>query len=824
MKKYRSGAHASLLALALVVGFIIVSCAKGESASGTSANGGAGLGGSGNSGSGSTPSNSGGTPHGGATARAGSDAGGGPPVECEGGEVACGQACYDLATNPEHCGECSVVCPAEGNCQAGFCWCPGGATACGTDCVDLNTSPLHCGGCGIACGAGADCINGVCECFDATQTWCVGGCVNLNASNDHCLGCDQPCAEGEQCTTSGCDCAENWQRCDDVCVRIYDPNFCGDCDTQCESGEVCDATLGCIEGCPEPREACNGSCVLLDYDNANCGACENECDIENGFTCLLGECRCPDGYKECGGECVLFDDDRHCGACGAACAIGGYCESAGGDPACVCGTGKTVCDAAGSDPGFCVDLDTDEHNCGSCGNRCGADLECQNGVCECAAGLTVCGSGASAECVNTSIDTENCGACGRDCGLGTCVSGACECNPSATACGRICPDLNSDNNHCGACDNACSAPEVCRFGSCSECGADERECGGRCVAATFNERHCGACNNPCPAGSTCSGLGGTACACDNGKLLCDDQCLDLLNDDDNCGTNCNNAVACRAPEVCLDGVCGCANRGIVCDGECVDVQYSEQACGGCPGDGGEVCLANLTCIGGECTDAAIVVVNSDTIGKAQGTVSIPHSLETSAGNGRMVLVGLLGGGNNIGEREPTSITYDGAPLTQVAQAQPGNWVYAAIYYILDGDLPVGPGDYSLDITNPNGQAYIGNVVELMGVDQGPPLDFAVNAQSTCDGMTLTLDPGGADYTWAYNILTTVENPGSAVTRTESGGQTVIANPESQPGKYCCEGHAHIGLVGPISPPAPATLGWSSGGCWAFAHVGVLLSP
>ena len=824
MKNPRPFAHACVLALALGVAFVVVSCAKGESASAPGSGGADSSGGTGNGGDGPTPD--GGATSGGMSSAGGAGGDGEPAVVCDGGETACDRTCVNLAADHDHCGDCDVVCPADAECVAGFCSCPGGATACGEDCADLASSPLHCGACGNACGAGAECVAGVCECFDAGQTWCEGdGCVDLESNANNCLGCGQACAEGEKCTPDGCDCDDDWQRCSDVCVRLYDPNFCGDCVTQCENGEVCDATLGCIEGCPEPREACNGSCVLLDYDNANCGECENECDLDSGFTCLLGECSCPDGYKECDGTCVLVDDDENCGTCGNACAVGGYCDGGEDAPVCVCGSGKTVCDESSSEAGFCTNLDTDEQNCGDCGTKCGDDLECQSGVCRCGTGLTACGSGADAECVNTDIDPENCGSCGRDCGLGTCVGGQCECNPGATSCGGICPDFDSDNDHCGGCDNACSSPEVCRFGTCSECGADERECGGKCVAATFNEQHCGACNTTCPAGSTCSGLGGTACACNDGKLLCDGQCLDLLNDDDNCGTNCDNAVACDSPEVCLDGVCGCANGGIVCGNECVDTQYSEEACGGCPDRGGEVCAAGLTCIGGECTDAAIVVVNSDTIGKAQGSLTISHDLETSEGNGRMILVGLLGGGNDSNERVPTSITYDGAPLTQAAQAQPGNWVYAAIYYILDGNLPAGPGNYTLNITNANGQGYIGNVVELMGVDQAPPLDAVYNAQGSCSSaMDLTLDPGGADYTWAYNILATVDNPGTGTTRTATGGQTVIANPEVQAGKYCCEGHAHIGIVGPISPPATKTVGWSTGGCWAFAHVGVLLSP
>ena len=809
-------ARACLWGLVLFgAGTVVVSCAKGEVAKGPEENVGASSGGSaGDDEPGTGGANMGGGDQGGAAAQ------GGAPILCDEGQTACPDgACVDLATDPDHCGDCDVACPPEAPCQAGFCICPGDAVACGTECVDTSASPLHCGACDVACGAGADCVDGVCECFDTTLTWCDGECVDLESNHDHCLGCGQACGEGEACTPDGCDCAEDWQRCDDVCVRLYDPDYCGDCETHCESGEVCDATLGCIEGCPEPREPCNGSCVLLDYDNANCGECENECDVDNGFTCDLGECVCPENYKDCGGECVLVDDDENCGDCGNACPVGGYCEGSGTTPACACGTDKSVCDASGGDPGFCVNLDTDEHNCGDCGTQCGADLECQSGVCRCAAGLTACGSGADAECVNTEIDTENCGACGTDCELGTCSGGSCKCDPGVTACAGICPDLDSNNDHCGSCNHACSAPEVCRFGTCSECDADERECDGKCVAATYNEKHCGGCDQTCPAGSSCSGLGGTACACNDGKLLCDNQCLDLLNDDDNCGTTCANAVACESPEVCLDGVCGCANGGEVCDGVCIDTTYSEESCGGCLDAGGVACEEGLTCIGGECTDAAIVVVNSDTMDGAAGTVSIEHELETSEGNARMLLVGVMGGGNDD-ESVPSSVTYDGAPLTNAVEARPGNWIYAGIFYLLDADLPAGPGTYTLTITNPAAHMFAGNVVELMGVDQDAPLDTDAEAQGSCGNTpTLSLDPGGADYTWTYDILTTFAG---GAERDPSGGQEIIANPMTQTGNQ--QGYAYIGIKGPITPPATTALGWSASGCNAYAYVGVLLSP
>lgn len=81
--------------------------------------------------------------------------------------------------------------------------------------------------------------------------------------------------------------------------------------------------------------------------------------------------------------------------------------------------------------GTVVDLQTDIHNCGACGNDCAArGGQCVAGCCvngDCTAGLSACcGSDHFHICVSLAVDLTNCGACGTMCSPGqVCISGSC---------------------------------------------------------------------------------------------------------------------------------------------------------------------------------------------------------------------------------------------------------------------------------------------------------------------------------------------------------------------------------------------------------------
>lgn len=82
--------------------------------------------------------------------------------------------------------------------------------------------------------------------------------------------------------------------------------------------------------------------------------------------------------------------------------------------------------------GGCVDLLTDNANCGACGNACTG-----NNIC--------CGG----RCVNPASDNANCGACGISCGGGT----SCQLGVCASLSASLCTSSDQTGAPCGACSN-----------------------------------------------------------------------------------------------------------------------------------------------------------------------------------------------------------------------------------------------------------------------------------------------------------------------------------------------------------------------------------
>ena len=300
--------------------------------------------------------------------------------------------------------------------------CADPAVACGAECVDLNDDADNCGACGMKCMGGhvehALCLSGTCSYDTCTNGWsdCDGdvsnGCEQPTSSDvDNCGGCGIVCQPSNSGATT---CV------DGVCSY-----------TQCSAGYAdCDG------------DASNGCETSLGDDNANCGACGNQCG--GGTVCAGGVCGlvCTGALTLCGSGanvyCTLTDDDPdNCGACGHSCAPDHVDNKACAGGQCTyhqCDTNYGDCDGDPSN-GCETCLTCTIDNCGGCGIKCLAvhtqQLQCSDqGTCDwttCMAGWGDCDNSTDNGCeTNIDSDPAHCGPGCTPCTAGqTCVSGVC---------------------------------------------------------------------------------------------------------------------------------------------------------------------------------------------------------------------------------------------------------------------------------------------------------------------------------------------------------------------------------------------------------------
>ena len=330
-----------------------------------------------------------------------------------------------------------ITCGGNGQCVltadgTALCLCDPGFTASGLICVAPGSQDAAVAG-------------------DTPQTpqpdsGCVPQCTGKTCGSNGCGGLCGTCPTGEGCSPLG------------TCVTPACGSLkCGETDS---NGIACSA---CDTG-----SCCNGTCIVLGMDEANCGKCALTCPALQ--SCVVGEClactaNCtgktcgPDG---CGGLCgtcsagtVCFGGT--CTACLPNClnsvcgddGCGGTCGKCTANQACVAGQCSS-CTAA------CVGKNCGEND--GCGGKC--DGTCPNGG-TCQGGA--CAGGCVPDCSGKECGYDGCGStCGQCPFPQTCTAGKCVCKPWCTTKG-----LNCGPDGCGGTCGTCTGTQICGgLGTC----------------------------------------------------------------------------------------------------------------------------------------------------------------------------------------------------------------------------------------------------------------------------------------------------------------------------------------------------------------------
>ena len=175
------------------------------------------------------------------------------------------------------------------------------AGGCNWSFSSTTAAPFPCGGDGL-CPRGTIC-NSRNQCEKCT--YCNGQCKTLDADPNNCGSCGHVCPSNGvaevECTGGVCviiHCAPNRIECNgdpedgceiDVSRDSFatNPRACGQCGVDCGSGQCC-----------------NGTCVDLQQDVNNCGACATACRACDAGKCLTYGCR---DLMACAANCSDYD-------------------------------------------------------------------------------------------------------------------------------------------------------------------------------------------------------------------------------------------------------------------------------------------------------------------------------------------------------------------------------------------------------------------------------------------------------------------------------------------------------------------------------------
>ncbi len=497
--------------------------------------------------------------------------------QCFSGFVDCDGQCLDPKNDKNHCGSptnsCAELkkCDDAQICNDGQCTCNPGTYLCDGQCKSPNQKET--------CGINEKCKSKLCEknetCaitgdgYQCQLTSCDDGynlcsthegrkCVSEN-DPDHCGGCNIQCknqlpanAINPTCNNAQCDfeCETGYLKCDGRCVAI-DSNNCGSCGNRCIDGNKCSfkpqeppEKAQCIQStCTGENEgkceATTGSSLVCIGENNACGSDCIDCTAKfgNASTCINNRCSftCKDGQHPifstdgimldcennintaCGSKDMKFEDELvNC--------IKFHNEKNAISSQCVDNKCRYICDEANH-----LVWSDSENKC-VCKNNYYPD---NNNFCK--PYITTCPKGQ-----HVSQDRKSCVQNSPNACAPTIWDGNGEYSDYVKDCGNT--NFCHNNGTCCSDNYSTNAINVCLPNYCPNVNRDH-------ITKMENNCFVHECNNNYDVNNQENNNG---CTCNAPKTDCDDFCVDLNTDTNNCG-ECGNE--CQQGESCIYGSC-----------------------------------------------------------------------------------------------------------------------------------------------------------------------------------------------------------------------------------------------------------------------------
>jgi hypothetical protein len=553
--------------------------------------------------------------------------------QCVSGSCADGYCCNSSCT--AECYSCGLT-GTEGTCTvvpSGFD--PDPDCGPGEQCNGLGACLKNDGG---GCTLPSECLSGNCvdnfccgttctaECYSCGLTGTEGTCTVVPPNEDP----DPDCNTGELCDGGGNCLKQDGETCggpgeclSNLCVDGYCCN--SDCTTTCYSCQVAgsEGTCTAVPTGEDPDSDCNsgeacdasGTCLLVDGETCGGpGEClSNAC--ADGVCCdsdCVGECRACIGSVSGGndGECTFIpgtpapnDPEDEC--------TDGACNGAG---ACVLDDGQSCSDGAECLSGNCP---TDDGVCcnEACGGLCRSCIDTENGGTTGTCGNVSLNLDPDDDCTDPDVCDGN-GGCGRaqgagctnnnQCASGFCVDDVCcdtSCNGDCEACtNAITGGTEGECNPVpdGTSDPAC-APDACAAGGVC-CGDDDTPPGGTCP---------GICDNGC-AGNVCVINADSNNQFENGSVTCPAgfACHLVCSADDSCR---NTTITCPADAYACDVDCTCTGGDESCCRD-ADITCGAGTCDLSCSDGTDACDGTtFNCTSNECSTTCATTWSTLTI-------------------------------------------------------------------------------------------------------------------------------------------------------------------------------------------------------------------